>query len=447
MSFRFNKQLTWIIALVFITFAAANAMAETRGVDVETMAKNVTDFDPNNFQNPTGDTIKIGVMNYFSGSGAGNGELYWPIITWVVHDINKRGGIFVDGKKKKIQIIKGDHQGKPAICKKEAEKLCLEEKVDVLWGSSGSHLAAIMSQVAGKYKVIHNNCAGTSDSLLTGKNFNIYTFRTCVTTSMFGWAMAYYYSKRPEKKFYILCQDYMYGHDIANAFKAGLKAYKPDHIIAGESYHPLFLKDFAPYITKIQGSGAEVLYTGDWIPDGENLVKTAKDLALNIPIANLYADMPYMLESIGGPAGRGMVNGNEYMISVDTPENNKFVQIWHEQWKRWDKPYNTPLYKWPMTVIGGQVNMAYWLFDVIERAGTTKAEKIIEVWEGDEYKATTGMVKMRACDHEAIKDMFVSEFIFPNKWQENGASFGNTVTIPAKYCTHPIPQDLDRCNK
>ena len=43
------------------------------------------------------------------------------------------------------------------------------------------------------------------------------------------------------------------------AVKNSLKKYKPDAEIVGEEYHPLFLKDFAPYLTKIQGSGAEVL--------------------------------------------------------------------------------------------------------------------------------------------------------------------------------------------
>ena len=43
---------------------------------------------------------------------------------------------------------------------------------------------------------------------------------TCLNSIMFGDAMAYFYSKRPEKKFYILCQDYLFGHEMATGFKA-----------------------------------------------------------------------------------------------------------------------------------------------------------------------------------------------------------------------------------
>jgi branched-chain amino acid transport system substrate-binding protein len=89
----------------------------------------MSDFDPTNPVVPTGDTIKLGLLEIFSGSGAGIGQMFWMVGNWVAHDLNKRGGILVDGKRKKIQILKGDVQGKAATTKKEAEKMILEEKV------------------------------------------------------------------------------------------------------------------------------------------------------------------------------------------------------------------------------------------------------------------------------------------------------------------------------
>ena len=42
------------------------------------------------------------------------GQLYYCcVVLWAAHDINKRGGIMVDGKKKLIQVIKADHMSKP----------------------------------------------------------------------------------------------------------------------------------------------------------------------------------------------------------------------------------------------------------------------------------------------------------------------------------------------
>jgi len=84
---------------------------------------------------PTGDTIKIAVVASFSGPAALVGQVYWASAGWAVHDINKRGGIFVDGKKKLVELIKADHASKPDVTKKVVERMVLQEKVHVLWGT------------------------------------------------------------------------------------------------------------------------------------------------------------------------------------------------------------------------------------------------------------------------------------------------------------------------
>ncbi len=423
----------------------SQALAVMSGFDASKMS-DMSDFDPNNQIVPTGDTIKIGHLETFSGPGALSGVAYSLVFGWVIHDINKRGGILVDGKKKKIQIVKADAQGKPATTKKAAEKLCLEEKVDVIVGVTGSHLCLVAQNVADKHKVIFVNYAGYSDSLMDGKNFNRYTFRIRQNTSMFS-ALGYFYSKRPENKFYILNQDYSFGHSFADAFKKGLKQYKPDAVIVGEEYHPLFLKDFAPYLTKIQGSDADVIVTSDWGADVENLIKQSKSLGIKLPIAGYETDHVSALESIGGPAGVGIVVISDNVLTIDTPEQKALVKSWSAAWEKWEKPYNHKLWKYPFGPIGAVTSMGYWLMDVIERAGTTDAEKIIALWEGDEYKAINGMTKMRACDHQVIRDMYVTELGFPTSWSEDYASYTAPFVVPAEHCMPPVPDDLERCKK
>jgi branched-chain amino acid transport system substrate-binding protein len=420
------------------------ATAAMPGFDATKMS-DMSNFDPTNPVIPTGDTVKIAIIDAFSGPAAGNGEIYWIIANWVAYDLNQKGGILVDGKKKKIQMIKADTKSQPAVTKKEVERMCLEEKVNAMFGVSGSHLSLVIQQIADQYKTIYMNGHAPSDDLHNGKNFNRYTFRTCMNTSMFGEAMAYFYGKRPEKKFYILCQDYLFGHAMADAFKAGLKKHKPDAQIVGEAFHPLFMKDFAPYITKIQGSGAEVIYTGDWLPDSDNLLMQMKNLGFKLPVANLYADNAETYKALGGQFGKGMVNANDYMVTIDTPENKAFVKAWTEAWKKWKKPYNALTYQYPASIFGDCVNQFYWMLNVMERAGTTNAEKVIKVWEGDEYKSLTGPVKMRACDHQVVRDMYVTEFEFPNPYVPDRAFYGKPFIVPAQACAPPLPGDLDRC--
>ena len=429
-------------ALLFLLTGQSAAMP---GFDAAKMS-DMSDFNPNNPVVPTGDTIKIGLIEAFSGPGAIAGVCYNLVSAWVVHDINKRGGIVVDGKRKKIQIIKADDQFKPAVTKKVAEKLCLEDKVDILAGVVGTHHTLIVQNVAKKYKTIFMSYAGYSDELMNGANFNRYTFRVRQNTTMLG-ALGYFYSKRPEKKFYFLCQDYAFGHAWADAVKNSLKKYKPDAEIVGEEYHPLFLKDFAPYLTKIQGSGAEVLISSNWGADITNLMKQARELGITQPIAGYETDNPPIQGHLKGEAGAGTVVCSDHCLAIDTPEMKALAKAWADQWPKWGGDYTNVLWKYPQGPPGATTAMYYWLMDVIERSGSLDAEKIIAIWEDDEYKAINGVVKMRACDHQVVRDMAVAELVYPNKWYEGVAGYDKVFIVPAQYCTPPVPEDLDRCAK
>jgi len=114
----------------------------------------MSDFDPNNPVVPHGDTIKIALVAPFSGPAAINGNLYFVSIQWVAQGINKNGGIWVDGKKKMVEIIKADTKSSPDATKKICERMVLQEKVHMLMGTPGSHLMKIVNQVAQKYNVI-----------------------------------------------------------------------------------------------------------------------------------------------------------------------------------------------------------------------------------------------------------------------------------------------------
>jgi len=288
-------KMSWMILLVSFAFifsagpwGPAKAMAFTTpkaAIDVNKMG-DMSDFDPNNPVIPTGDTIKIAIVASFSGPAAINGQIYWMCVQWAAHDINKRGGILVDGKKKLIEVIKADHMGKPDQAKKVCERMALQEKVHVLWGTDGSHMMKIINQTAEKYKIIAQCTTSLSDELYDATNFSRYSFMSSFSTDQIGRGFAYYYGqiRKKEKKFYILCQDYLFGHQFADGFKHGLKEYYPGGEIVGEDYHKLFLTDYAPYLTKIKASGAEVIYTGDWMPDAANLLKQARQTGIKLPL-------------------------------------------------------------------------------------------------------------------------------------------------------------------
>ena len=179
------------------------------GFDLKQMS-DMSDFDPTHPAIPTGDTIKIRLMQPFSGAAASSGEDVWLLMGWVAHDINSRGGILVDGKRKKIQSIKGDTQGSPTLPKRWRRGSAWR-KGPCPGGDSGDPCRPGRPAGCGQTQGHLHELLLSSDDLMGGKNFNRYTFRTCWTTTMVGSGMAYYYLQRPEHRFYILCQDYLAG--------------------------------------------------------------------------------------------------------------------------------------------------------------------------------------------------------------------------------------------
>ncbi len=413
----------------------------------------MSNYDPGSTFFPTsGDTIKVGIYWTFSGTMAVVGHAAWSTIGFAVHDINSQGGIVVDGKKKKIQLFKGDNQGDPSAGKRAIEKLYLEDNVDLAIGCTGTHLCLVAQQVAAKHKKIYMNIQALSDLLMDGKNFNRYTFRPAVTTDALGRGLAYYFSTRQEKKFYILCQDYAYGRAYADGFKAGFKDYLaklPGREIVAEEYHPLGCKDFAPYLTKVMGSGTDVIITGDYAPDAGNLLKAKAQMGVKaIMGSNLFWWDYAGLKALGGPGGAGNVAVAEWLIDQKNPMTSKYNELFHKCWEKWKAPYNILSLKWSMATTACATISTYWIFDVVRRAASTDPEMIIKVFEGDSWSGFGKTVYMRPCDHTMVQDLYGCELIFPNPWHDDAAYLKpNPDTILAKYAEPPMAPDLDRCKK
>ena len=423
----------------------------------------MTDFDPNNPVIPKGDTIKIAIVASFSGPAAINGQIDFICMQWAAHAINKQGGIMVDGKKKLVEIIKADNMSSPDATKKICERMVLKEKVHVLMGTHGSHLMKIINQTAQKYNVLSVDFAANSEQLQDAANFTRNAFMSTFSVTQVGRALAYYYGqlRKKEKKFYILCQDYSFGREMAEGFKEGLKKYYPEGHIVGEDYHKLFLTDYAPFLTKIKASGAEVIFTGDWIPDAANLLKQARQMGVNLPFANVYMDDPISLSEVGVEGTEGLINFTQYGSAnpgFKTKEEIRYNSMWHNMWKtKWKSPYNSVMYAWPLGSIGHYIEQTLWLISVLERAGSTDPEKVIKVWEGDVYKFGNGkIVKMRACDHKIIQDFHVYEYVRPEKqkvsmnippyyWFNTHSASGPVYMVPAEKALPWMDQTLDRC--
>jgi ABC-type branched-subunit amino acid transport system substrate-binding protein len=418
----------------------------------EPLKGDLSNYDPNKQTFPTsGDTVKIAIWDIFTGADGYIGEAYYAVLGFVAQDINSQGGIKVDGKMKKIQIIKSDTQARPDPGKRAAEKAILQDKVNVFSGTSGSHVAKAGMMVAKQYKTIYMNNGAVSDELMDLPDWNEYVFRTTGTSSTQGKSLAYFYVNRPETKFYILAQDYLWGHSSTGAFKKAILEIKPNAKIVGEDFFPVFTKDFAPYLEKVRASGAEVVIQMAWGADNTNLLKQSRQLGIKsplkpdyyIPMASPWIDNADDLAVIGGPAGRGLILCSEFLLDRRVPNVAKLANMWNNRWKTWKSPYNTPLYQWPAGAWYRMLTSYYWYAQVLEKAGSTDVKKVIAAWEGDTFDFFGWKHYMRPADHQVIADRAIAEMEFPNTWDmPNNAFMGNPTWIPAAKCFPTFDEKL-----
>lgn len=379
--------------------------------------------------------IRILVMDVFSGPFKDIGDRYLLGVEFAVDEINANGGI--NGTK--IELLSEDTQLKPEIAQRRAVSYILDNNVKVIMGAAGSHVVNALAQVADRHKVILVLYSGESDSI-TGKDFNPSVFRVGLNTSMHSKATVSSFADKSYKRFYLLNQDYAFGHEVAAAYKKYLDEMVPGWELAGEEFHPIATRDFAPYIQKIAASKAEVVLTGNWGADMTNLVSQADQFQLDAMMGHYYLSDPLALREIGdaSEAAIGAVTSENYMLTVDTPQNRAFIERWHAENKDSDNP-------WPAFTIGKAYNSTMFLAEAIRAAGSAEYDDLINAWEGLEYEGLIGPMKMRVCDHQAQTPIAVAEIVKDNDFYSH-PFVGKATVVPMEQTSIAEAEvDNDRC--
>lgn len=353
--------------------------------------------------------IKLGIIEPQSGPVKYVGDNNIAAYRFAAERLNQAGGVLG----RKVEIVVADSELKPDVATRRANDLVLGEKVDFLVVNTGSNIAKAVSQVAYQHHKVFFS-TGTEAAELTGEEFFPTTFRCCLNTDMHSAQLAVYFARlAPQKytKFYLLNQDYNFGHAAAAGFKKKFNRIKaPNQQIVGEEYHPLQkTQDFAPYVTKIMASGAEVVMTGNWGQDLRLLLQQGASLGWKVKVGNYFLNDPTVLQAVG-KAAVGHVTADAYLITVDTPENREFLKAWRARYP--DAPVG---YRYPDLTIGRCFYAVLWLGDVLKRAGSVDTDQVIRAWEAAKFRTAWGEVEMRACDHQMLTQGYVAEIMEPEK--------------------------------
>src|SRR5256885_2518775 len=117
-------------------------------------------------------TDKTGPVRPLSGAAAAGGKTALVGTQMAVDRINKSGGI----NSRPIELIVADYESKPDVGRRKAEKLLVEDNIDVHEGGFLSNVCLACEPLFGEYKVV-NMIGVCLDTTLTTTKCSRYTFR------------------------------------------------------------------------------------------------------------------------------------------------------------------------------------------------------------------------------------------------------------------------------
>jgi len=245
------------------------------------------------------DVIRIGMTVSSTGSFALASQSGVRGVEVWVDDVNRRGGIEIDGKKKKVELVKLDDRSDKQMVTRVYEKLITDEGVDLVFAPFGSTLtsaAATVTDRLGKYMMVWSAAA---DSLYN-QGFKYVVSGTQMPVSAMLRASIELAKSLGIKKVALLTSDEPYPTGLAEggieqAKKHGLE------VVFYEKY-PKGQKDFSTILQKVKASGAEAFIPTSYEGDLISMIRQMRQLNINFPYTFMvYASTPQFL-SIGKDA-------------------------------------------------------------------------------------------------------------------------------------------------
>ena len=354
---------------------------------------------------------KIGTLQPLSGAAAAGGKTALVGTQMAVDRINQSGGI--NGRP--VELIVADYESKPDVGRRKAEKLVVEDEIDVHQGGFLSNVCLACMPVWEEYQIV-NMIGVCLDTTITTSKCSRYTFRPFDYAPAQAVAFAPYLVNNLGKKWHIAYADYAWGQSTRDAYAEQIK--KAGGEVVGTTGIPLGTADMTPFLSTITGDfdGLFGIFFGK---DGVTIGNQAFDLGLTKKYK--WAGDGAIAESTNLPALGSKIEGfvgiNRYIPvldpPLDTPAHKKFFEEAVARLKQIDP--SGPL---PDRYVQSNFEAMNALKIGMEKSGFQGREdtpKLIEALEGLEMPEgddfPQGDKTLRKEDHQA----FIREFIFDIK--------------------------------
>jgi branched-chain amino acid transport system substrate-binding protein len=343
--------------------------------------------------------LKLGFVDFFSGSAAIFGISGKNAAEWLLDKWNKDGGI----RGVPVKMVEVDEAGGPDKQVTEFRRLVLDAKVDAVVGYTSSASCLAIGPVAEELEtltIVH--ICGTR-RLTEGKKLH-YVFRTSnhqVADSVM--AARYVLAIKPDLKTVAGAnEDYAWGRDSWDDFKAALSQLKPDVQYVGEVWTKIQAGEYSAEISKLLALKPDVIHSTFW---GGGLVTFVKQASARELFKHSLVILPVLEQSfqdLKDETPEGVIAmpraTSGYFLHPD-PQTNPLQKEFVESYKaRFGRYPDYPTYRTYQAFAG--LKVAY--EKAIDQAGRwPKTDEVIKAFEGLTWETPLGPVTMRA-DHQAV---------------------------------------------
>lgn len=340
------------------------------------------------------DTVKIGVINAYSGQFADPGAQLDAGIKLYM----QMHGDTVAGKT--IEIIRKDVGGiAPDVAKRLAEELIVRDGVDILAGNLLTPNALAVGDVsaeAEKFMVVMN---ATTPVIITKSPYMI---RTSATASQINGNFGAWVAKNGTKQIYTMVTDYGPGIGSGAAFEAAFTAGGGE--VVGQDRTPVVNPDFSPFVQRLADAKPEAIYA--WVPGGTQPPALGKALAeRGISPANtaIYGQGELTDDAAlvaMGEVSLGIITAYHYNLHGASDLNAEFVSAFRAA----NNDRDPDIY-----AIGGYDGMAA-IYKALEASdGDASGEALINAAKGLTWESPRGTMGIDAETGDVVQTIWIRE--------------------------------------
>lgn len=345
-----------------------------------------------------GDTIKVGGLLEMTGGSASFGISGKNGIDLALKKINEKG--VLGGKK--LSLVVADTKSEASEATNGMQKLISQDKVVAVIGPNQSSAVIASGAINNGAKVVDITPMGTNPDVTVDpktKQVKPYSFRTCFIDPFQGTVMASFASNELKVKRAAIYIDNTsdYAKGLAQFFKENFVK-NGGQVVIEEAYLQKDT-DFKSTLTKIKAAKPDFIYIPGYYQEVGLIVKQAREMGINVPMAGGDGWDSAKLPEIAGKAALE----NTFFSSLYSPDdtsdlNKEFVA-------EYKKAYNTN----PDVFAALAYDSTLLVAKAIEDAGSADPAKIGEAMAKIKgFKGVSGEVTFNE-QHNPIKSAVIIE--------------------------------------